>query len=253
MVSSDYPGIIKASGGNSISVQALNPATSTITYRARDAYGGYSPTRTFTATGVTNVRRFVDENWGIGTDVGPPVAGVPYGGETLTHKLSGEAATSGAFEIAAATGQIKVKAFLDYETKSSYTGQVTWTVQGKKVTANVTIEVRDLEVRKLAAPTLTPPDLSAPAKPALEVTWTANADESLAITGHEVRYRKKGAESWTTYGDALSGTTRVANLPNLELGATYEAQVRALNSEEGSGPWSDSGEGTANNPPNRQE
>ena len=42
-------------------------------------------------------------------------------------------------------------------------------------------------------------------------------------------------------------------LSNLEAGATYEAQVRAVTSEEGEGPWSDTGSGRANRPPRSTE
>ena len=53
--------------------------------------------------------------------------------DALTYTLTGEAATSGAFVIDAASGQISVAegATLDYEAKSSYTGEVNWTVQGQ--------------------------------------------------------------------------------------------------------------------------
>ena len=76
------------------------------------------------------------------------------------------------------------------------------------------------------------------------------------------RHRLRGAaprEEWTTFTytptgadsatSTLSAATTSVNLPDLEAGATYEAQVRALTGEEGAGPWSDTGEGTANRPP----
>ena len=37
---------------------------------------------------------------------------------------------------------------LDYETKSSYTGQVKWTVQGQQAVAKVTINVTNIEPGK---------------------------------------------------------------------------------------------------------
>ena len=91
--------------------------------------------------------------------------------------------------------------------------------------------------------------------PALDVMWTAAAALGGAtITGHEAQYRKEVAEGetaneWTAYSGTLSATTTTLNLPNLEAGATYEAQVRGVSSEEGAGPWSDIGEGTANTSP----
>ena len=87
--------------------------------------------------------RSVAENSPAGTAVGDPVTGTPYDDgdpdtdDALTYTLTGEAATSGAFVIDAASGQISVAegATLDYETKSSYTGKVNWTVQGQAAVA----------------------------------------------------------------------------------------------------------------------
>ena len=51
----------------------------------------------------------------------------------------------------------------------------------------------------------------------------------------------------------LAATATSATLPDLTAGATYEAQVRAVTSEDAEGPWSDTGEGTANRPPTAVE
>ena len=126
--------------------------------------------------------------------MGAPVAATPYGEETYTHTLTGEAATSGAFEIDSSTGQISVKqgATLDYETKSSYTGKVTWTVQGQTAVANLTINITDVEPGKPGTPTLTRTEFSEQTAPALDVTWTAADANGATITGYEAQYRKKG-------------------------------------------------------------
>ena len=260
--SSKYPGVVKT-WVEDVTWYAtiINPATSEVTYGASDAYGGYASSG-LTITGTANETRSVPENSPAGTNVGAPVAGIPYGEETLTHTLSGEAATSGAFEIEASTGQITVKtgATLDYETRSSYTGTVTWTVQGQTATANLTINVTDLEAGKPAAPTLTRTPFDEPTDPALDAAWTAPAvPDGLTLTGYEFRHRKKGAAEWThrasalmsdgTLVPALSATTTSLHLPGLEAGAVYEAQVRAVTAEEEQGPWSDTGEGRANRPP----
>ena len=61
--------------------------------------------------------------------LGDRVQGRPYNRETLRYTLTGELATSGHFYIKP-RGRIRVKsgAVLDYETKSSYTGKVEYTV-----------------------------------------------------------------------------------------------------------------------------
>ena len=77
--------------------------------------------------------------------------------------------------------------------------------------------------------------------------------------------RKKVAEGetpnqWTDYtvDDGNGGQTtellrdeHSVTVPDLAAGDTYEAQVRAITSEEAEGPWSDTGEGRANRPPNK--
>ena len=255
---------ITGSDSDTLTVTAVNPAASVVTYGVSDGYGGYV-SRTVTITGTATETRSVPENSVAGTAVGNPVTGTPHGTETLSYTLSGEASTSNAFVIDAASGQISVKqgATLDYETKSSYTGTVGWTVQGQAATASVTINVTDVEAGKPDAPTLTRKTFAEPSDPALDVTWTAPADTGVTITGYEAQYRVKVAEgetanAWTdyTYEDSndvttktLSATTTSINLPDLTAGTTYEAQVRALTSKEGEGPWSEIGSGRANRPP----
>ena len=230
--------------------QTINPGTSIITYGAHDGYGGYV-SREYTGTGIANEVRSVAENSTAGTLVGRAVQGVPYGDETYTHTLTGDA--TDAFVIDAASGQISVKqgATLDYETKNSYTGKVTWKVDGHDSVVNLTINVTDVAPGKPNAPTLTRTQFDTESDPALDVTWSAPAANGLTITGYKAQYRKQSTATttWTTYDGTLSATTTSINLPDLEAGATYEAQVRAITSEEGEGPWSDIGEGTANRAP----
>ncbi|MCY4625089.1 MAG: putative Ig domain-containing protein, partial [Chloroflexi bacterium] len=128
-----YPGLLRVSASTgtdySIRVVGLNPGTSTLTYGVSDGYGGVA-SKTVTYTIVYNAERAVMENSAAGTLVGAPVAATPYGEETYTHTLHGEAATY--FDIVAATGQISVKqgTTLDYETKTSISSQ---TMVGKSM------------------------------------------------------------------------------------------------------------------------
>ena len=64
--------------------------------------------------------RTVAENTAAGQDIGAPLEAVdPDRGDTLTYTLEGEDAAS--FDIDAATGQLRSKAPLDYETRTTYT------------------------------------------------------------------------------------------------------------------------------------
>ncbi|MDE2904878.1 MAG: Ig-like domain-containing protein, partial [Acidobacteriota bacterium] len=172
--------------GARMDLDYLNPGTTTLTYGASDAYGGYA-SRTTEFTVVANPVRSVPENSPAGTAVGDPVAGTPYGEGTLSYTLTGDAAT--AFTIDSSTGQISVKegASLDYETTTSYTGQVKWKVHedGPESVANLTINVTDVAVGAIATPTLSRKEFSAPSNPALDVTWTAPDTDGVTITGYK--------------------------------------------------------------------
>ena len=267
---------IEGDNSDKVRIHALNPATSSVTYGVSDGYGGYA-SKSIDVSGSADsfngadLSRSVAENSAAGTAVGDPVTGTPYDDgddqtdDALTYTLTGEASTSNAFTIDSATGQISVKqgATIDYETKSSYTGRVNWTVQGQEAYADVTITVTDLEAGKPATPTVTRTRFDTETNPALDVTWTAADANGTTITGYEVQYREKPpqhgpAPAWITYTytdsddnttSALSATTTSINLPNLRAGVTYHAQVRALTSLEGPSPWSDTGSGKANLPP----
>ena len=66
--------------------------------------------------------RTVAENNPAGTDIGAPVTATDPEGDLLAYKLAGTAA--GTFDLDSATGQLKTRAALDYETRNSYTVSV---------------------------------------------------------------------------------------------------------------------------------
>ena len=245
--------------------QAWNPSVNKekVTYWAFDQYGGASEKREAWYAISSNEQRSVRENSPAGTAVGRPVVGHPNDkdgdgnpDEVYTYTLTGEAATSGKFEIDSTTGQIKVKsgATLDYETEDSYSGKVKWTLSGWDIAANVTINVTDVDDTKASISTITRTKFSEPTDPALDVTWVAPTQPLWPVTGYKVQYRKQVAAgetelAWTAYSGALSATDTTVNLPGLEAGATYEVQVRAYGSDGNEGPWSATGTGTTNTPP----
>ena len=65
------------------------------------------------------------ENTAAGVDIGDPVEATDDAGDTLDLHVGREDAAS--FDIDAASGQIMTKEALDYETKASYTVDVTAT------------------------------------------------------------------------------------------------------------------------------
>ena len=91
---------------------------------------------------------------------------------------------------------------------------------------------------KPAAPTVT--QNSTTPKTQLDVAWTATYGAP-KVSGYHVEYRKKGETNWTGWGSTF--TVLTTTITGLEEGTTYEVQVQARNSQ-GTGSWSDSGEGT---------
>ena len=82
--------------------------------------GGVSRNRSPAFTDGDATTRTVAENTAAGQDIGAPLEAVdPDRRDTLTYTLEGEDAAS--FDIDVATGQLRTKAALDYETRTSYT------------------------------------------------------------------------------------------------------------------------------------
>ena len=80
--------------------------------------GGTPPNRSPSFAEGDAATRSVAENTAVGQDVGAPLAAGDLDGDTLTYTLSG--ADAQFFDLQPATGQLRVKAPLDYETRSSY-------------------------------------------------------------------------------------------------------------------------------------
>ena len=191
--------------------------------------------------------------------------------DALTYALTGKAKDSGLFVIDSATGQISVaeNAVLDYETDDThreieywppdsgkqysakfYRGTVSYTVDGHASSIEVLIVLNDVDETKPTISTITRTRFSAQSAPALDVTWVAPTQAPWTVTGYNVQYRKQGETAWTAYSGTLSDTDTTVNLPGLELGATYEVQVRATGSgEDEGGTWSETATGRANRAP----
>ena len=90
-----------------------------------------------------------------------------------------------------------------------------------------------------AAPTVTTVSVSK-----LKVVWSAPDNAGPVIEDYDYQYRElKDPRSgdWTVVDDATSTATEVT-IPDLAEDTEYEVQVRA-ESDEGTGAWSDSGDG----------
>ena len=240
----------KTQGVNAQSVDPNAPGDYTIPVTINVTDVNEAPALPDPSEGQTSLARSVAENSAAGTNVGAAVAATDPEGDTLTYSLTGTDAND--FTIDSASGQIKVKSALDYETKTSYSVTVNVT-DGKKAdgtadtaiddTIAVTINVTDVDEPppQMAAPSVTQ-NIATP-KTKLDVSWTALTTTQMAgkpaVSDYDVQYKKKSESNWTSH--SFTGTGLSTTLTGLTEGTDYEVQVRAVN-DEGNGPWSDSGE-----------
>ena len=93
------------------------------------------------AAGATATRP-VAEHTAAGEPIGAPLTATDSDGDAVTHTLGGPDAAS--FALDAASGQLRTRAWLDYETRSSYTVTIgAADDQGASATITVTITVTD--------------------------------------------------------------------------------------------------------------
>ena len=100
-------------------------------------------------TDGTNTTRSIAENTAPGEHIGTAITATDADNDTLTYTLGGTDAA--AFEIDATTGQLKTKAALDYETKTTYT--VTITASDGSLTDTITVTINITDVNELPAST----------------------------------------------------------------------------------------------------
>ena len=91
----------------------------------------------------TTATRTIAENTTAGTNIGSAVSATDANNDTLTYRLSGIDAVS--FSIVSTSGQLKTKATLDYETKTSYSVTITVSDGNLTDTISVTINITDID------------------------------------------------------------------------------------------------------------
>ena len=217
-----------------------------MTVRADD---GFEVASIAVAIGVTNVNEApefpegspflsVDENTASGIAFGDAVTAADPDGDALTYSLP----SASAFAIDASTGRFKTKSALDYEGTNTY--QVTVTVSDGSLTDSVLVDVSVNDVSeppgKPSAPMVSA--ASSDGSTSLKISWSAPSNAGPAITDYDVQYKLKSSTGAFTSHDH-TGTGTSTTISGLDAGATYLVQVRASN-DEGTGGWSDSGEGT---------
>ena len=123
-----YSVILKASDDNLTDTISITINVTDVDENSAPAFASESTTRA------------VAENTGPGVNIGDAVSATDA--DTLTYTLSGIDAVS--FDINSTNGQLRTKAALDYENKSSYSVIITASDSKKNDTINVTINVTDV-------------------------------------------------------------------------------------------------------------
>ena len=147
------------------------------------------------------------------------------------------------FSIASDTGELSFRDPPDFEGPGDneylVAVEVTSGAGARELEAEQTLTVRVTDERE---PPGVPdaPAISGETAEGLEVSWSEPDNTGPAITDYDAQYREKGTGRFT--GALHDGPGRTVTLSDLNAGTVYEVQVRATN-DEGTGGWSDPGEG----------
>ena len=142
----------KASYSVSVSVSDSKGGTDsiTVTINVRDVNENRAPT----FTDGNSTTRTIAENTASGVNIGSAVSATdPDSGDTLTYTLGGDP-DAAVFSIVSTSGQLRTKAALDYETKSSYSLPVSVS-DGKGGTDSISVTINVRDVNENRAPTFT--------------------------------------------------------------------------------------------------
>ena len=147
------------------------------------------------------------------------------------------------FSVAPDTGELSFQTAPDFEAPGDNEYEVTVEVRSgtgaRELEAEQTFTVRVTDERE---PPGVPdaPTFSGETADSLRVSWREPDNSGPPITDYDVQYREGGSGGFT---DAQhEGPGLALTLSDLKAGTVYQVQVRATN-EEGTGDWSESGEG----------
>ena len=196
----------------------------------------------FDSTGAVTLS--VTENTRSGQSVGIAVSASDKDSDRLTYKLEGPGKDSFTID---SSGQIKTKAALDHETRSSYALTVKVDDGSKRdnsgAAKSVTVTVDD--VREAPSAPAAPTVSGIPGSTdSVRVAWNAPVNAGPPVTDYDIHYRvagQAGVGRWTI----PPGADRFTIITGLTAGTRYEVQVRAI-SDEGWSDWSRWGSGSPN-------
>ena len=179
----------------------------------------------------SSTTRSIAENTENGTNIGGPVSATDADNDTLTYSLGGTNAN--AFTLASKTGQLKTKAALDYEAKSSYSVTIT-AADGKggsasiNVTINITLEQEELVVEN-SPPVFT--EGSSTTRSIAENTAAAsNIGSAVTATDPDndtLAYKLYGTDQDSFSINSATGQLQTKAALDYETKSTYSITIRA--------------------------
>ncbi len=186
-------------------------------------------------TESTSTTRSIAENRAAGENIGEPVAATDTDDDPLTYSIGGADASS--FTIDTATGQLKTKALLDYETKNSYSVMITVSDGSLTDTINVTINVTDVD----ESPTNNAPEFTEGENTTRSVTENTGTgvDIGAAVSatdadGHTLTYTLGGTDKGSFSIDSTTGQLRTDASLDYETKSLYSVAITVSDGNGGS-------------------
>ena len=181
--------------------------------------------------------RTIAENTAAGVNIGAPVAATDADNDVLTYDKGGLDGT--AFSIDTATGQIRTKASLDYETKNVYTFAVfADDGNGGRRAISVTVNVTDVDETSINnAPTFT--DGTSTTRTIAENTASGtNIGTAIAATdadtGDTLTYTLGGTDAAAFRINSTSGQLRTSAALDYETKSSYAVSISVSDGNGGS-------------------
>ncbi len=177
----------------------------------------------------TTATRTIAENTAADTNIGSAVPATDANNDTLTYSLSETDATS--FSIVSTSGQLKTKATLDYETKTSYSVTVTVSDGSLTDTISVTINVTDVDENR--APVFT--EGSSATRTVAENTGSGvDIGSSVSATDADndtLTYSLGGTDADAFSIDSSSGQLQTKSALDFETKSSYSVIVTVSDGE----------------------
>ena len=175
-------------------------------------------------TAGTTTTRSIAENTAADTNIGSAISATDANsGDTLTYTLSGADASS--FSIVSTSGQLRTKAALDYETKSSYT--VTITVSDGSLTDSITVTINITDVDENRAPvftagTTTTRSIAENTATSVNIGTTVSATDADTDT---LTYSLGGTDAVSFAIDTESGQLKTSAVLDYETKSSYSVTI----------------------------